>query len=77
MLRYPRHKDEQMKLLNMITEYVKAAPGTVALNERAYDRYKRYTSISIRRLQARFHQWGADLQVDQGWRAPTRRVQIS
>jgi hypothetical protein len=41
--RYPRHKDEQMKLLNMITEYVKAAPGTVALNERAYDRYKRYS----------------------------------
>ena len=25
--RYPRHKDEQMKLLNMITEYAKAAPG--------------------------------------------------
>ena len=52
MLRYPRHKDEQMKLLNMITEYVKAAPGTVALNERAYDRYKRYTSISIRRTSS-------------------------
>jgi hypothetical protein len=41
--RYPRHKDEQMKLLNMITEYVKAAPATVALNERAYQRYKRYS----------------------------------
>ncbi len=41
--RYPRHKDEQMKLLNMITEYAKAAPGTVALNERAYERYKRYS----------------------------------
>jgi hypothetical protein len=41
--RYPRHKDEQMKLLGMITEYVKAAPGTVALNERAYARYKRYS----------------------------------
>ena len=41
--RYPRHKDEQMKLLNMITEYVKAAPATVALNERAYERYKRYS----------------------------------
>src|SRR5262249_49662807 len=40
---YPRHKDEQMKLLNMITEYVKQVPGTVALNERAYDRYKRYS----------------------------------
>jgi hypothetical protein len=41
--KYPRHKDEQMKLLGMITEYAKAAPGTVALNERAYDRYKRYS----------------------------------
>jgi hypothetical protein len=41
--RYPRHKDEQMKLLNMITEYVKAAPATVALNERAYNRYQRYS----------------------------------
>ena len=41
--RYPRHKDEQMKLLAMITEYAKAAPGTVALNERAYERYKRYS----------------------------------
>ena len=27
----------------MITEYAKAAPGTVALNARAYDRYKRYS----------------------------------
>jgi hypothetical protein len=41
--RYPRHKDEQMKLLAMITEYAKAAPGTAALNARAYDRYKRYS----------------------------------
>jgi len=41
--RYPRHKDEQMKLLEMITEYAKAEPGTVALNERAYDRYQRYS----------------------------------
>jgi hypothetical protein len=41
--RYPRHKDEQMKLLTMITEFAKAAPGTVALNARAYDRYKRYS----------------------------------
>ena len=41
--RYPRHKDEQMKLLEMITEYAKQAPGTVALNARAYDRYKRYS----------------------------------
>jgi hypothetical protein len=41
--RYPRHKDEQMKLLNMITEYAKANADTVALNERAYDRYTRYS----------------------------------
>jgi hypothetical protein len=41
--RYPRHKDEQMKLLEMITEYAKQVPGTVALNARAYDRYKRYS----------------------------------
>ncbi|MBI3492982.1 MAG: hypothetical protein HY047_14565, partial [Acidobacteria bacterium] len=41
--RYPRHKDEQMKLLTMITEYAKQVPGTVALNARAYDRYKRYS----------------------------------
>jgi len=41
--RYPRHKDEQMKLLNMITDYAKQAPGTVALNQRAYARYKRYS----------------------------------
>jgi len=41
--RYPRHKAEQMKLLGMITDYAKAAPETVALNDRAYDRYKRYS----------------------------------
>ena len=41
--RYPRHKDEQMKLLGMITDYAKQVPGTVALNARAYDRYKRYS----------------------------------
>jgi Zinc carboxypeptidase len=41
--RYPRHKDEQMKLLAMITDYAKQAPGTVALNQRAYARYKRYS----------------------------------
>ncbi|HEY7286664.1 MAG TPA: M14 family metallopeptidase [Vicinamibacterales bacterium] len=41
--RYPRHKAEQMKLLEMITEYAKAEKGTVALNERAYARYRRYS----------------------------------
>ena len=65
--RYPRHKDEQMKLLEMITEYAKQVPGTVALNARAYDRYKRYSfDFDSEELQARFHQRRADLQVDQG-----------
>jgi hypothetical protein len=41
--KYPRHKAEQMKLLEMITEYAKAEKGTVDLNERAYARYKRYS----------------------------------
>jgi hypothetical protein len=41
--RYPRHKMEQMKLLSMITANVKAAPEVWALNERAYDRYARYS----------------------------------
>jgi len=41
--RYPRHRDAQMKLLDKITEYARAESGTVALNERAYDRYKRYS----------------------------------
>jgi hypothetical protein len=41
--RYPRHKNEQMKLLEMITEFAKQVPETVALNERAYARYKRYS----------------------------------
>jgi len=41
--RYPRHKEAQMKLLDTITEYVKAAPGIAALNARAYDRYRRYS----------------------------------
>ena len=41
--RYPRHKDEQMKLLAMITDYAKQVPETVSLNARAYDRYKRYS----------------------------------
>ncbi|HEX3646216.1 MAG TPA: M14 family metallopeptidase [Vicinamibacterales bacterium] len=41
--RYPRHKDEQTKLLTMITDYAKRVPETVALNARAYDRYRRYS----------------------------------
>jgi hypothetical protein len=41
--KYPRHKPEQMKLLETITTYAKAEPGTVALNERAYSRYRRYS----------------------------------
>ena len=41
--RYPRHKTEQMKLLSMITANVKAAPEVWAMNQRAYDRYARYS----------------------------------
>lgn len=41
--RYPRHKPEQMKLLSMITANVKAAPNVWDLNQRAYDRYARYS----------------------------------
>jgi hypothetical protein len=41
--RYPRHKTEQMKLLSMITANVKASPEVWALNQRAYDRYTRYS----------------------------------
>ena len=41
--KYPRHKAAQMALLQKITEYAKEAPGTVALNQRAYDRYARYS----------------------------------
>ena len=65
--RYPRHKDEQMKLLNMITEYVKAAPGDRGV-ERARLRALQAIQLRVRpeELQARFHQRRADLQVDQG-----------
>jgi hypothetical protein len=41
--RYPRHKAEQFKLLGMITANIKAAPDVWALNQRAYERYARYT----------------------------------
>src|SRR5207245_8727002 len=41
--RYPRHKEEQMKLVSIITDYAKQVPETVALNQRAYARYKRYS----------------------------------
>jgi hypothetical protein len=41
--RYPRHKEDQFKIRSRIVANVKAAPEVVALNERAYDRYARYT----------------------------------
>ena len=41
--RYPRNKTEQMKLLSMITANVKASPEVWAMNQRAYDRYTRYS----------------------------------
>jgi hypothetical protein len=40
---YPRHKTEQMKVLSIITANVTAAPEVWALNQRAYDRYPRYS----------------------------------
>ncbi len=41
--RYPRHKAEQFKIRSRIAENAKAAPDVAALNQRAYDRYTRYT----------------------------------
>lgn len=41
--RYPRHKADQFKLRDRIADYIKAAPEVKALNDRAYERYSRYT----------------------------------
>ncbi len=41
--RYPRHKEDQFKIRSRIVANVRAAPEVVALNQRAYDRYARYT----------------------------------
>jgi hypothetical protein len=39
---YPRHKDAAFEIRDRITAKINAAEGIRALNERAYDRYRRY-----------------------------------
>ncbi len=40
--RYPRYKEAAFRIRELITRYVNAAPEVRALNQRAYDRYRRY-----------------------------------
>jgi hypothetical protein len=40
--KYPRHKDAAFEIRERITKNINAAPAVRALNERAYDRYRRY-----------------------------------
>jgi hypothetical protein len=40
--KYPRHKDAALKIRGFITQAINAVPDVRALNERAYDRYRRY-----------------------------------
>ena len=40
--RYPRHKEAAFKLRQRIADYMNAVPEVRALNERGYDRYRRY-----------------------------------
>jgi hypothetical protein len=40
--RYPRHKDAAFKIRDMFTKNIDAVPEIRALNQRAYDRYRRY-----------------------------------
>ena len=39
---YPRHKEAAFQIRDRITEYINAAPDVRALNQRSYDRYRRY-----------------------------------
>ncbi len=41
--RYPDHKDAAFEIRDRITEKINAADNIRALNDRAYDRYRRYT----------------------------------
>ncbi len=41
--KYPRHKREQFKIRQLITDRINASPEATSLNARAYDRYRRYT----------------------------------
>ncbi len=40
--RYPRHKEAAFKIRDYITEAINAAPDVYAMNQRNYDRYRRY-----------------------------------
>ena len=40
--KYPRHKDAAFEIRERITRNINAAPAVRALNQRAYDRYRRY-----------------------------------
>ncbi len=40
--KYPRHKDAAMEIRRRITAAINGVPAVKALNERAYDRYRRY-----------------------------------
>ena len=40
--RYPRHKEAAFKIRDYITEAINAAPDVYALNQRNYDRFRRY-----------------------------------
>ena len=40
--KYPRHKEAAFQIRERITEYINAAPDVRALNQRNYDRYRRY-----------------------------------
>jgi hypothetical protein len=41
--RYPRHRDEEFRIRDVISKAINAVPEVNALNARAYDRYRRYT----------------------------------
>ena len=40
--KYPRHKEAAFQIRERITEYINAVPELRALNERSYDRYRRF-----------------------------------
>ena len=62
----------------MITEYVKAAPATVALNARAYERYKRYSfDFDQKNFKLDFTNGVLIYKCDQGRHARTRRARTS
>jgi hypothetical protein len=40
--RYPRYKEAALRMRELITRNINAAPEVRAMNQRAYDRYRRY-----------------------------------